>query len=258
MTNKIVSLKDYARSREVVGRFVELVGSVSAANAYIAGVLMQVAERPELRNCTPQSIVGAALRAATMRLWTDPALGQAYIVPYKDKATLVIGYKGLIALAQRTNKYRHINAAVIDDGEEIIEDKLRGVHQVRRIKPGTKTVGYLAYIAMSNGFEQSLYMTREDVEKHARKYSKSFNRPDSPWTTEFDKMAQKTVLRQLLLRFGQFDPVMREAIVESEDGTVIDSEYELPDVDDVTLHEEEEKPPRSAEQAIKELFGDET
>lgn len=257
MNNKIVSLKDYARSQEVVGRFVELVGSMSAANAYITGVLMQVAERPELRNCTPQSIIGAALRAATMRLWTDPALGQAYIVPYKDKATLVVGYKGLIAMAQRTNKYRHINATSIDDGEEVIEDKLRGLHQVKRIKPGTRTVGYLAYFAMTNGFERSLYMTREEVQEHAKKYSKSFNRPESPWQTEFDKMAQKTVLRQLLLRFGQLDPIMRD-VITGEDEAVIDGEFELPDVDDITLPErEEEKPPRSAEQSIEELFGKE-
>lgn len=257
MSNKIISLKDYARSQEVVGRFVELVGSMSAANAYITGVLMQVAERPELRNCTPQSIIGAALRAATMRLWTDPALGQAYIVPYKDKATLVVGYKGLIAMAQRTNKYRHINATSIDDGEEVIEDKLRGLHQVKRIKPGTRTVGYLAYFAMTNGFERSLYMTREEVQEHAKKYSKSYNRSDSPWQTEFDKMAQKTVLRQLLLRFGQLDPIMRDALA-GEDEAVIDGEFELPDANDMTLPEqEEEKPPRSAEQAIEELFGKE-
>ena len=255
--NKSLSLKEYARSQEIVGRFVELVGSMSAANAYITGVLMQVAERPELRSCTPQSIISAALRAATMRLWTDPSLGQAYIVPYKDKATLIIGYKGLIAMAQRTNKYRHINAVCIDDGEEIIEDKLRGLHNVKRIKPGSRVVGYLAYFQMTNGFERSLYMTKEEVEKHARKYSKSYNRPESPWTTDFDKMAQKTVLRQLLLRYGQLDPIAREVISDADESPVIDGEFELPDVDDVTMPVTEEKPPRKAEQAITELFGEE-
>lgn len=250
--SKAITVKEYARSKEIVSRFAQIVGN-SAANAYIAGVLLQVAERAELQSCSPQSVIGAALRAATMRLWVDPSLGQAYIVPYKGKATLIIGYRGLIEMAMRTNKYRHINAIDVDDGMVLIEDVVKGVHEVKRVAPGKKIVGYLAYLKMTNGYERSLYMTKEEVERHAKKYSKSYGKPESPWSTEFDKMARKTVLRQLL-KFGALDPITAQLGDEEE---VIDADFaDLPEPDEVSVEEEPVTKPRLAEEAIAELYND--
>lgn len=251
--SKAITVKEYARSKEIVTRFAQIVGQ-SAANAYIAGVLLQVAERPELQACSPQSVIGAALRAATMRLWVDPSLGQAYIVPFKNKATLIIGYRGLIEMAMRTNVYRHINAIDVDDGMQVDEDVVKGVHEVKRIAPGKKVVGYLAYLKMTNGYERSLYMSREEVERHAKKYSKSYGKPDSPWTTEFDKMARKTVLKQLL-KFGTLDPVAARYLDSDEE--VVDAEFaDLPEPDEVSVEEEPVTKPRLAEEAIAELYGE--
>lgn len=250
MTTKSITIREYARSKEIVERFKELVGP--SANAYVAGVLLQVAERPELQRCDPKSIIGAALRAATMRLWVDPSLGQAYIVPFGGKATLIIGYRGLIEMAVRTNQYRHINAIDVDDGMEVTADELRGVHEVKRVKPGTRVVGYLAYFKTTAGYERSLYMSREEVERHAKKYSRSFGKADSPWTTEFDKMARKTVLRQLL-KFAPLDPVASRYLATEEEE--IEGEFaDLPEPEDVTI--EPPPPPRTNDELIAELYGE--
>jgi len=251
---KAITIKEYARSGEVMQRFAEVVGR-SAANAYIAGVLLQVAERPELQRCDPRSVIGAALRAATMRLWVDPQMGHAYIVPFAGRATLIIGYKGLRELALRTNKYRHINAATIDDGEEVTYDKVRGTVKVRRLRPGSKPQGYLAYIEMTNGYNHALYMTWGEMQAHAKKYSKSYGKPDSPWTTEFDKMGEKTVLRLLLTKYGYLDPAAAQALANEEEP--IEGEFsDLPDPESVAVTEEKPAEPRPADEVIAELYGE--
>lgn len=159
-----------------------------------------------LQECDPSLVVMECLKAATLKLPINKNLGFAFVVPYKKKGIAIpqfqIGYKGLIQLALRTGQYRIINADKVFEGEFRSLNKLTGEFDLSGTKASDKLVGYFAHIEMLNGFTKTLYMTVEQVRAHAQKYSKSYAQEFSPWKTEFDGMAIKTVLRGLLGHYG--------------------------------------------------------
>jgi len=222
------TLKNLMRSPEISEKFADVVGS-SQAGGFISSVLLAVADSDALKKCHPNSIIGSALRAATLRLSVDPGLGQAYIVPFKDKATLIVGYKGLYQMAMRTGKYRIINVAKVYEGEIITEDRLTGVHRLAGGKKSDKIIGYMLFFRLVNGFEKSFYMTVEEIDDHARQYSKSYRFNDSPWKTNVEDMQRKTVLRLGLSRWGYFDPY---------DLMAMNTADEQIDIENVTIREE--------------------
>lgn len=176
-----------------------------------------------LQNCEPKAVVMEALKAATLKLPINKNLGFAYVVPYKDKAgrhipQFQLGYKGYIQLAMRTGQYRIINADIVYEGEYRAKNKLTGEFDLSGETTSDKVVGYFAHIEMINGFSKTLYMTREKVTAHAKRYSKSFNSSSSAWATNFDEMAIKTVLRNLLSHYG-FLSVEMASIISSDDST---------------------------------------
>jgi|ERR1041385_985905 recombination protein RecT len=155
-----------------------------------------------LQKCNPTQVVMECLKAATLKLPINKSLGFAYIVPYGNEPQFQIGYKGLIQLAMRTAQYRIINADMVYEGEFRTMNKLTGEFDLSGDKKSDVIVGYFAHIEMLNGFAKTLYMTKEKVLAHAKKYSKSFSKESSPWKKEFDAMAIKTVLRNLLGHYG--------------------------------------------------------
>jgi recombination protein RecT len=155
-----------------------------------------------LQKCNPTEVVMECLKAATLKLPINKSLGFAYIVPYNNVPQFQIGYKGLIQLAMRTGQYRIINADMVYEGEFRTMNKLTGEFDLSGQKSSDVIVGYFAHIEMLNGFSKTLYMTKEKVTNHAKKYSKSFAKDSSPWKKEFDAMAIKTVLRNLLGHYG--------------------------------------------------------
>lgn len=172
-----------------------------------------------LQQCSPQSVVMEALKAATLRLPINKNLGFAYIVPYKRMATMQIGYKGYLQLAQRTGQYRYINADVVYEGELVKADKLTGEIDLSGEAKSEQVVGYFAHIETVTGFRKTLYWTKEKVETHAGRFSKSYSSDkSSPWKTDFDAMAIKTVLRALLSKYGVMSVEIAAAIdVDSSD-----------------------------------------
>lgn len=239
MGNELAIIRDYARSEAIVERFAEIVGNHQAM-AYISSVLLAVGNNEALQRCTPQSIITCAMRAATLQLSCDPATGQAYLVPFKGKATLVVGYRGLMTMAIRTGKYRFINCAKIREGMEVTEDIITGVHRVEGgRKPNGEIIGYLGYFELYQGFSKSIYMTVDEIMEHARKYSKSFGNADSPWNTHRDAMCQKTVMRLLITRYGVLNPMDARVLedVDGEDVSVVD--VQLPDPEDVIEEHEQ-------------------
>jgi recombination protein RecT len=188
--------------------------------SFIASVIDLYSGDPYLQNCHPEQVAMTALKAAVLKLPVIKNLGFAYIVPYKsgDKFTpqLQIGYKGLIQLAIRTNQYRVIHADLVYEGEYKTCNKLTGEFDLTGERKNDNVVGYFAHFEMTNGFSKTLYMTRERVEAHAKKYSKSFSQASSPWKTEFDAMALKTVLRGLLSHWGYLSVEMQDAITEED------------------------------------------
>ena len=186
--------------------------------AFIASIIDLYNGDKSLQECEPKQVVMEALKAATLKLPVNKSLGFAYIVPYKTKngmiATCQIGYKGYIQLAMRTGKYRIINADMVYEGELKTVDKLTGEIDFTGEKQSDEVVGYFAHIEMVNGFAKTLYMTKEEIITHAKKYSKSYGYSSSAWQTDFDAMAKKTVIRNLLSHYGYLSVEMVGAIDE--------------------------------------------
>lgn len=223
------TIREYMRQDEIVTRFAEILGDYQAS-AYISSVLIAVAQSDNLQACTFQSIVSSALRAATLKLSCDPATGQAHLVPFKGKATLVVGYKGLYHMALRTGKYRYINIIEVHPGETVTENRLTGMHTIT----GTYTdhdniIGIMVYLEMVNGFKKTVYMTVEEIAEHAQKFSKSYSFGDSVWKTNRRAMEKKTVLRLALSRWGYIDP-NDQMYLNTSDDEVDGVVSELPDV----------------------------
>jgi recombination protein RecT len=206
------------------------------SGAFVASVIDLFNSDQNLQKCEPQRVVIEALKAATMKLPINKALGFAYIVPYGVVPTFIIGYKGLIQLALRTGQYRTINADVVYEGEVQKVNKLTGEISFDGEKTSDKVVGYFAYIEMINGFSKTLYMDLDKIAKHAKKNSATLKNNSRVtvdtlkalagkeptgigWLGCFDDMALKTGLRQLLSKYGYLSVEMQTAIssdIESE------------------------------------------
>lgn len=169
-----------------------------------------------LQACDPNAVVMEALKAAVLKLPIIKSLGFAYIVAYKGKPQFQIGYKGLIQLAMRTAQYRILNADVVFEGEYKSKNKLTGEFDLTGEAKSDTIIGYFAHFEMLNGFSKTLYMPKDKVISHAKKYSPSFNLPNGPWTKEFDSMATKTVVRGLLGKWGYLSVEMMDAINDDE------------------------------------------
>ncbi len=197
------------------------------AGAFVASIIDLYNTDRTLQMCDPKNVVMEALKAASLKLPLNKQLGFAWIVPYRDGRTgqyiptFQLGYKGYIQLCMRTGAYRYINADVVYEGELVKHDKLTGEIEIDPEKrTGDKKVGYFAFIETLNGFRKTLYMTVEEVTKHAQQYSKSYSSKNSVWATDFDAMALKTCLRLLLSKYGIMSVEMQRAYIEDSTDTV--------------------------------------
>jgi len=222
-------LKNILNSRSVQQQFENALQD--QASLFMASIIDLVGQDEYLQECDPKLVVAECLKAATLRLPISRSLGYAYIVPYKEKGVakphFQIGYRGMIQLAIRSGQYRYINADKVYKGEKVIKDKLTGNIRIEGEPESDEVIGYIAYIELINGFNKAIYWTKEEVEKHAQRFSASFGNKYSPWSTDFDSMALKTVLRHLLSKYGimsiemqmalhEDDVDTREAIIEEE------------------------------------------
>ena len=243
------NLKAIMRSDEIKGKFAEVVGNNNAAG-YISSVLIAVADSAALQKCTPTSVISSALRAATMRLSVEPSLGHAYLVPFKDKCTLVVGYKGIYQMALRTGQYRYLDLITVYDTDTITQNTLTGMHALARGERSENVTGYLLYFKLITGFEKTFYMTLDECLEHGKRYSKTFYRDDSLWKTDPEKMAKKTVMRMGLTKWGLFTDVDAHNL-----GIADEAEGDLEDV--VGSISIEDQPKIEPKQAMADLgFGD--
>jgi recombination protein RecT len=228
---------------DVKQKFHELLGK--RATSFITSVLQIAAQNQPLAKADPVSIYQAAAVAATLDLPLNQNLGFAYIVPYnqsykddqgkwqkKQVAQFQMGYKGFIQLAQRSGQFKSIYAAPIYDGQIVSEDPLNG-YEFDFTKKSETLVGYAARFKLLNGFEATWYMTIEQLKKHGAKYSKTFSNEKGLWNTDFDTMAQKTVIKLLLSKFAPLSVDIQRAVVtdqavindaDTQDVTYIDNE----------------------------------
>ena len=178
-----------------------------------------------LQGCNPKEVAMEALKAATLNLPINKNLGYAYIVPYKNKGKLTpqfqIGYKGYIQMAQRSGQYKALNAGIMYEGMEVKRDFLRGTFEIIGEPKSDKVIGYFAYFQLLNGYEKAVYMTKDEVTEHAERYSQSYGSDYSPWKKQFDEMAQKTVIKKLLSKYGVLTTEFQDAMKEEEDREVL-------------------------------------
>lgn len=191
---------------------------------FISSVVSAVQTNPQLAECTNQSILSAALLGQSLNLPHSPQIGFYYFVPYKNKdkgiteAQFQISYKGLLNLAIRSGQYKKINAVEVKEGELVSFNPFEDTYE---FKPETDpkkreklpTIGYYGFFELLNGYRKELYMSKEEMEAHAKRYSASYRNgySSSIWKTDFDKMALKTITRQIISRFGIMSVEMQSA-----------------------------------------------
>lgn len=225
----------------------------TAITRFTADLMAAVTATPGLKDCEPASIVSAGLQCSALNLSTSPAMGEAWIVPYGSKATFQIGKNGLVQLAIRSGQYLDIDTIEVRQGEYKGRDKYTGKPQFEfieddEVRESLPIVGYLAYFEMLNGFKKTVYFSHEKMLKWAARYSQAFSielykkyvvyqqtgegmtdselrRCSSPWYERFDSMAEKTVLRQLLQKWGVKSREMVKALEQDEEPEKVQSEF---------------------------------
>ena len=208
-----MSLGELMHSPAVVGKLNEVWNSPQMANSFMSSVISVANGNPQLRNAEPMSIIGAAMVAATMQLQVIPTLGQCYIIPYGKKAQFQVGYLGLLRLCQRSGQFKKILAAPVHEGEYVSGDEFDEEYVFdKKQKKSDKVIGYMAKFELLNGFTKVAYWDIEKVKAHATKFSQAFRAGfNSPWKSDFDAMAQKTVLKSIL-KFAPKSIEMQNAV----------------------------------------------
>lgn len=167
-----------------------------------------------LTECTPNSILQSCMACATTGLRIDPAFGEAAIVPFKGKATFMPMRNGLMSLAVNSGLFKSINAAPVYEGYIKEYNAITGeitwdtdVMIRLKMNPGERIlIGYSAYIETLAGYKHTLFWTIDEIKAHGKRYSKTYSRADGLWNTNFPAMAEKTMLRQILLKWSQSAP----------------------------------------------------
>lgn len=200
------SLKQLLKANVVKAKFDNVLGK--RAPQFMTSLINVVNENSQLQTADANSVVASALVAAALDLPINQNLGYMYIVPYKNQATPQIGYRGYIQLAQRSGQYRKITAL------PVYEDEYQGWNPLTeelkyephfKDRKNEKPVGYFGSFKLLNGFEKNVYWTYQQIDDHRKEFSKSGGNKDQPkgvWAQHYDAMALKTVLRNLLVKWG--------------------------------------------------------
>ncbi len=220
-------------AQEAVKANVENVVGIKDSQRFISSVVSAVQTNPALAECTNASILSAALLGHSLNLPQSPQIGMFYLVPFKNKtgteATFQLSYRGMLQLAMRSGQYKAINVTDIRQGELVSYDPIEDAYEFAPETDMAKReklpiIGFYAYFEMVNGFKKGIYWPNEKVEAHAKKYSATYRKGYGLWSTDFDAMAKKTMLRQLISKWGIMSVEMERAYVGDqavirEDGT---------------------------------------
>ncbi len=260
---QVMSIQNLMSNDSVRKRFEQMLGD--RAGAYMSSVITVVNNSASLMKCEPKTILSAAATAAAMNLPIDPNLGFAHIVPYKDnrtktyKAQFQLGAKGYVQLGIRSGQYVRLTSNDVYEGEVRSYNRFTDELEYGE-RTGDKVIGYLAFFKLTGGFEKYLYMTRSEMEDHAKRFSQAYGydlregKKASNWSKDFDSMGRKTVTKLLLARWGILSIELQNALKlddavvhENENGTLeaeyIDNDGKTIDVDGVTVETEQEQQP---------------
>lgn len=239
MSNQI-TVKDFFSKDVAKRKMAELLGD--RAVQFTTSVLQIVASNQSLSKADPQSIFNSACMAATLDLPINQNLGFAYIVPYNDKnkgvvAQFQMGYKGFKQLAQRSGQFKLMTDSDVREGEIVNYNRLTGeirfdwIQTEERLK--RRVVGYVSFFRLNNGFESTLYMTLEEVEAHAKKYSQNYKKWGTGlWKDEFDLMARKTVTKLNLSRNAPLSVDLQKAVI-ADQSVITSDRVEQDNIEDI-------------------------
>lgn len=275
LAKRKVGLAVYMTNEAVKSQINNVVGGKDGQR-FISSIISAVQANPALQECSNPSILSAALLGESLKLSPSPQLGQYYLVPFKNtkkgmtEAQFQLGYKGYIQLALRSGQYKKLNVLPIKAGELVKYDPLNEEIEVNLIEDEEKreeaeTVGYYAMFEYLNGFRKTLYWSKAKMISHAKKYSPGYKRDLEKgtewtfWSKDFDGMAMKTMLRQLISKWGIMSIEMITAMdsdmgIIRQDGTVDYVETEDANV----VYEQETEPaeePKQTGSAAAALFG---
>ena len=229
------TMQTYIKSME--GEIKKALPSVITPERFTRMVLSAISTTPKLGSCTPQSFLGAMMSAAQLGLEPNTPLGQAYILPYQNKEVLEaqfqLGYKGLIDLAYRSGDVEVVQAHIVYENDKFeceygLEPKL--THIPAESNRGNPVKVYAMFKTKSGGYGFEV-ASMDDIKEHAKKYSKSYGSSFSPWTTSFEEMAKKTVLKSCL-KYAPLKSDFIKAVVQDETvkNEVSEDMYEVPNV----------------------------
>lgn len=218
--------------------------------SFVNNLTALVANNANLQVCEPYTVMFAAMKATALDLPLDNSLGFAYVIPYKDNkkgitvAQFQIGYKGFVQLSLRTNQFALIpHATDVRKGEYIGCNRLTGEYEFKFIEDDEErqkleVIGYVSYFKLLNGASSTLYMTKAEMEAHAMRYSQTYRssneyiKRSSKWTTDFDKMALKTVLKLNLSKNAPLSVELADAIQADQSVLKSIDKYEYMDNED--------------------------
>jgi recombination protein RecT len=246
MSNQLsqMNAKQFFMSESTQAHMENILGE--KAKSFATTVLGIVANNFQLQKCEPASIYQCALVATTLDLPLNANLGYAHIIPYGTKAQFQISYKGFLQLAQRSGKFAAINAVPVyaNDTEKDVKSRLLSFLPTL---PNGEMTGYCAYFRLLNGYEHTFAMSVEELKNHGKKYSKSYN---TVWTTNFEAMARKTVLKLLLQRYAPMSIEMERAAIVDQSAVKNYETMELEYVDSTTIDAKTENSDKENEQIL--------
>lgn len=234
----------------------QTLGDKDKATRFIASISSAVATNNQLQECDAGTILSGALLGESLNLSPSPHLGQYYLVPFNDTkkgckvAQFQLGYKGYIQLAIRSGYYKKLNVLAIKKGELIKYDPLNEEIEVNLIddeeeRESAETIGYYAMFEYTNGFRKTLYWSKSKMEKHALKYSMGYRAKKGYtfWEKDFDAMAYKTMLRQLISKWGIMSIDMQQAVEKDMSAINTDGSFSYVDNntdDDIIIQDDNE------------------
>lgn len=224
MSNQIQTVKNLLSQDNVKQKFQDILKENAAG--FTANLAVMVNNSSTLAKCEPTSIISAAVVSASLNLPLDPNLGFAAIVPFGDKASFQIMYKGLIQLAMRSGQYKTIGVTEICEGEYISGNPLTGEYIFDfEGRTSDKIVGFAAYFSLVNGFEKTIYWPVQQVEAHGKRFSQTYKKGYGLWKDDFVSMGKKTVLKNLISKWGVLSIEMQKA-VKFDQAVIKDEETE--------------------------------
>ena len=272
-SNQRLGLTAYITQDAVKDQISKVVGGKDGQR-FISAIISATTTNPTLQDCSNQSILSAALLGESLKLSPSPQLGHYYLVPFNDNkkgkvAQFQLGYKGYIQLAIRSGQYKKLNVMAIKEGELEYFDPLNEDIKINLKvenwdeRENTPTIGYYAFFELVNGFRKAIYWSKAQMESHATKYSPGYRAKKGYtfWEKDFDQMAYKTLLRQLISKWGIMSIELQTAFegdmaVINDDGTksYVETDEEVIDVTPTTeessITEEPTAPANDAESAL--------